>query len=74
MLAPQPIPVWSLVVCAGRFLEGAGEVEEVWPFTSKVWAALAVAVAVAMIKTANRTELLNTKLLNAEATISPARR
>jgi hypothetical protein len=41
-------------------------VEEVWPFTSKVWAALAVAT----IRTASRTDLLNAKCtMNAEATI-----
>jgi hypothetical protein len=59
------------VVCAGRFFEGAGEVEEVeevWLFTSKVWAALTLAT----ITTASRTEILNTKLLNADDTVSPA--
>jgi hypothetical protein len=68
MLAPQPIPVSLLLeglledgaVC---FFEGAGEAEEVWPFTSKVWAALAVAA----IRTAKPSDLLN-----AECTIPPS--
>jgi hypothetical protein len=65
------------MVCAGRFFEGADEVEEVeevWPFTSKVCAAQVwAAPVVATIRTANRTELLKTKLLNAEGNIPPAR-
>jgi hypothetical protein len=71
MLAPQPIPV-SLLLVGGlleggrRFFEGAGEGEEdeVWPFTSKVWAALAVAT----IRTASRTDLLK-----ADCTMPPPR-
>jgi hypothetical protein len=38
-----------------RFFEGAGEAEVVWPFTSKVWAALMVAT----IRIASRTDPLN---------------
>jgi hypothetical protein len=63
MLAPQPIPVSLLEGGAARFFAGAGEAEdEVWPFTSKVWAALVVVT----IRTASRTHPLKTKLLNAE--------
>jgi hypothetical protein len=41
---------------AACFFEGAGEVEEeVWPFTSKVWAVQAVAT----IRTAKPSDLLN---------------
>src|SRR5580658_2180409 len=77
MLAPQPIPVSLPAVCAGCFFAGAGELEEeeVWPFTSKVWAALAVAT----IRTASRSKPLNTGPLytfpspNADRTIPPPR-
>jgi hypothetical protein len=61
MLAPHPIPVSLLLVGlledgAACFFEGAGEVEEeVWPFTSKVWAVQAVAT----IRTAKPSDLLN---------------
>jgi hypothetical protein len=40
---------------AACFFEGADEVEEVWPFTSKVWPALAMAT----IRTAKPSDLLN---------------
>jgi len=65
MLAPQPIPVSllpeGLLEEAGAcFFAGADEVEEVWPFTSKVWAALTLATT--------KTES-HTPALNAECTI-----
>src|ERR1700722_6989903 len=70
MLAPQPIPVSLLLAGllleglveggAACFFAGAVEVDEVWPFTSKVWAALIAATT--------KTET-HTPALNAECTI-----